>query len=63
MFLQTPTEVKNIFSSKLILDKFFIVNLRSKSRSGEGQVEVRKARVRSESCELKDLNINLRTWT
>ena len=40
-----------------------IVKLRSRSRSGEGQVRVRKVRVRSESCELKDFNINLRTWT
>ena len=41
-----------------------IVKLRSRSRSGEageGQVRVRKVRVRSESCDLKDLNINLRT--
>ena len=49
MFLQTPTEVKLIFSSKLILDKFFIVKLRSKSRSGEGQVKVRWRSGRSES--------------
>ena len=32
-------------------------------RSGAGQMRVRKVRVRSESCELKDFNINLRTWT
>ena len=39
------------------------VKLRSRSRSGTGQVRVRKVRVRSETCELKDLNKYLRTWT
>ncbi len=38
-----------------------LVKLRS--RSGEGQVRVRKVSDRSESCEIKDLNKNLRTWT
>ena len=38
---------------------WFIVKLRSSSRSGKGQVKVR---VRSESCELKDLT-NLKTLT
>ena len=33
---------------------------RSRSRLGEGQVQVRKVRVRSESCELKDLNKDLK---
>ena len=33
-----------------------IVKLKFRSRSGESQVRVRKVRVRSQSCELKDLN-------
>ena len=33
-----------------------------KLRSGAGQDRVRKVRVRSESCEVKDININLRTF-
>ena len=36
-----------------ILAADIIVKLRSKSRLGEGQVRVRKVRVRSESCKLK----------
>ena len=40
-----------------------VVKLRSSSRLDEGQVKVRKVRVRSRSYELKDLNINLRTWS
>ena len=40
-----------------------VVKLRSRTRSGEGQVKVRKVKVRSESCDLKDLNINLKTLT
>ena len=37
-----------------------IVKLSARPRSSEGQVRVRKVRIRSESCELKDLNINLK---
>ena len=40
-----------------------VVKLRSRSRSGEGQVRTRKARVRSESWELKDFNENIKTLT
>ena len=40
-----------------------LVKLRSKSRLIEGQVKVRKVNARVESCELKDLNINLKTLT
>ena len=40
-----------------------LVKLRSRSRSGKGQVRVMKVRVWSESCELKYLNKNLKTST
>ena len=48
-------------SKSLNLQSF--VKLRSRSRSDEGQVKVRKVRVRSESCELKDIHIDLKTLT
>ena len=36
-------------------NSWLVVKLRFRSRSGESKVRVRKVRVRSESCKLKDL--------